>query len=50
MTRADANMGARADHPNVPNEPNPFRSGTRAWRRWNDGSLAAVASVIDGEE
>lgn len=42
--------GARTDQPHIPNEPNPYRKGTRAHREWNAGAQAAVNAVVDVEE
>lgn len=43
-------LGRRDDQPNVPDEQNPFPSGTRAHRRWAAGQDAAIRDVVDGEE
>jgi len=42
--------GSRPDEPNVPDESDPYRGGSRESRRWNEGQRAAILAVIDGEE
>lgn len=42
--------GARADEPNVPDEKNPYPTGSEEAKEWDRGQAQAVLDAQDGEE
>lgn len=42
--------GARDDEPNVPDEPNPYESGSNAALEWNRGAQEAALHAQDSDD
>lgn len=42
--------GENPEQPNVPNERNPYKPGTKAHAEWDRGQYAAMQDAQDGEE
>lgn len=43
-------LGERDDQPHVPNEMNPYATGSRDAIEWDRGNRQAMLDVQDGEE
>lgn len=43
-------LGAREDEPNVPDERNPYATGSRDAAQWDAGAWSAYLDVIDADD
>lgn len=43
-------MGSRDDEPHVPDEDNPYQTGSVEAAEWDEGAFNAYLEVLDGEE